>query len=383
MNEKLIHDSTKTFKPIIYQFYIALEKCFDLLENESVYIETYGDVTVMSETESSQTEVKDYEKDLTNLDHNIWKTLKNWLNDPNVSKYKNLILLTTQDLSGNTAFQEWNSKNQNEKSLILEGINKSFLQKDKKAKETEELLSFVLDDSRNEKLLEILNKFIISSSQENDEELYKILSQKRTYGVPSDKKADYIDSLMGHIISPPITSQSWEISYNDFQAKTKSLLEEFTSKTVVFPAIYRSIMATKDEENQHLEYTFVKKIDEMNYKEVKSDAISDFIYTRKTIFEELSAYEISKTHYDNYEKEIHDTYLSKYRTASRNTENSAVRKDSKNFYDSVIGDDVLPFRSFNDTPKRFRNGLLHQMADDESDKNERKIIWKLKVDEDE
>jgi hypothetical protein len=98
MSQKLAHDVTKTITPIFYQCYVALEKCFDLMENESVYIETYGDVTVVSENESSQTEVKNYEKDLTDLSHNIWETLKNWLNDPNITSYKNLILLTTQNL---------------------------------------------------------------------------------------------------------------------------------------------------------------------------------------------------------------------------------------------------------------------------------------------
>ncbi|NCD00414.1 MAG: hypothetical protein EOL95_12045 [Bacteroidia bacterium] len=89
VSEKLHHDATETIRPIFYQCYVALEKCFNLLENESVYIEKYGDVTVLSETASSQTEVKNYKKDLTNLDHNIWNTLKNWLNDPNIIKYYN------------------------------------------------------------------------------------------------------------------------------------------------------------------------------------------------------------------------------------------------------------------------------------------------------
>ena len=124
---KIANNSSDTIIPIIYQFYIALEKCFDLLENESIYIETYGDITVMSGAKSSQIEVKDYEKDLTDLSHNIWKTLKNWLNDPNVLSYKSLILLTTQDLGATTVFKEWNNKDRNEKLLTLKGINTSFL----------------------------------------------------------------------------------------------------------------------------------------------------------------------------------------------------------------------------------------------------------------
>jgi hypothetical protein len=188
---------------------------------------------------------------------------------------------------------------------------------------------------------------------------------------------------MGFIVNPEITSNGWEITYQSFQARTRSLLEEFNSKTVIFPATYRSVMATEDQEAVHSEYPFVKKIDDIKYNEVKTNAISDFIYTRKIIIEELSGYEVPKIHYDNYEKEIYDTYLSKHRTASRNTENSKVIKDSKNFYDSVIGANAPNFRNYNDTPKRFKNGLLHQMADDDGDTNERKIIWKLKVKEDE
>lgn len=383
MTNKLIHDATKTITPIFYQCYVALEKCFDLMENESVYIEKYGDVTVISENGNSQTEVKDYEKDLTNLDHNIWKTLKNWLNDPNSTNYKNLILLTTQDLGAKTVFKDWNSKNENEKLQILQNINTSFLQQETKAKDTQEFLLFVLDTSRNEKLLKILDKFVIASSQENDEELYQKLIQAKTPGVPSDKKVDYIDLLMGHVISPTITSQGWEITYQSFQAKINSLIQEFNSRSVVFPATYRSVMATPDEETEHSDYTFVKKIEEINHKEVKSDAISDFIYTRKTIFEELTRYEVSEHHYDSYEKEIHDTYKSKYSTASLEADNVNLTKRSKIFYNEVTGADAPNFRNFHDTPKRFRNGLLHQMADDDSDKNKRKIIWKLKVDEDE
>ena len=110
-----------------------------------------------------------------------------------------MILLTTQDLGSTTAFKEWNSKNKNNKLSILKDINMSFLQQAKKAKETEELLAFVLDDSKNEKLLEILGKFVITSSQENDEELYQRLIQTKTLGILSDKKTDFINSLMGQI----------------------------------------------------------------------------------------------------------------------------------------------------------------------------------------
>jgi len=400
MNQKLAHDATKTITPIFYQCYVALEKCFEMQNDESIWIEKYGDVTNAS---GEQVEVKDYQKNLTDLDHNVWKTLKNWLDDGfDVSHYHSFILLTTQTISPTSKFIDWNNKNKDEKLKILNSIKKEFDEKKKKfidkktltvskstkekkekPDETQILLNKVFDSSKNDKLLSILEKFTIQSEAENDETLYKRLIETKTSGVISDKKNDYINSLMGFIVNPEITSNGWEITYQFFQARATSLLEEFNSKTVIFPSTYRSVMATSDEETEHSDYTFVKKIEEINHKEVKSDAISDFIYTRKTIFEELTKYQLSIQHYANYEKEIHDTYKSKYSTASLETNIANLTKKSKIFYNEVIGADSPNFIKFNDTPKRFKNGLLHQMADDDGDMNERKIIWKLKVEEDE
>jgi hypothetical protein len=69
--------------------------------------------------------------------------------------------------------------------------------------------------------------------------------------------------------------------------------------------------------HQHQSYPFVKKIEDIEYNEVKSDAISDFIYSRRTLNEELKNYEISKKEYDSYENDIFKSYEPKYRKALR------------------------------------------------------------------
>ena len=98
-----------------------------------------------------------------------------------------------------------------------------------------------------------------------------------------------------------------------------------------------------------------------------------------TIFQELGKYAIDKKCYDGYEQEIMDTYNPAYNRASRNTDKTKRIKDSKDFYDSITGLEAPSFINFNDTPKFFRNGLLHCMANDE----EKNVVWKLKVDENE
>jgi hypothetical protein len=130
MSDILVNNSTKTFKPIIYQFLVALEKCFEMQDDESIWIEKYGDVT---NSNGEQIEVKDYQNDLTNLDHNVWKTLKNWLDDGfDISQYHSLILLTTQTVSKISRFIGWNKKSKDDKLKILKSIEKDFNFQEKK-----------------------------------------------------------------------------------------------------------------------------------------------------------------------------------------------------------------------------------------------------------
>jgi len=374
MSDTLNHDSTKTFKPIIYQFLVALEKCFEMQGNESVWIEKYGDVTSSS---GEQIEVKDYQKDLTDLDHNVWKTLKNWLDDGfDVSFYHSLVLLTTQTVSKTSRFLDWNYKSKEEKLEILTVIAKDFRAKEKKSKDTETLLNKVLDSATNSKLLEVLDKFIIHSEYEKDESIYKKLIETRTDGIVAEKKDEYIDSLLGYIINPQLTSGGWEIKNQKFRQKTKSLIETYTSTTKIFPKIDLKPL-TETVIAEHLSYPFVKKIEDISYEEVKSEAIADFIYSRRTLNEELKNYEISKKEYDSYENNIFKSYEPKYRKALRGVNPSNSIDKAKDLYDDVVGELAPSFYNFSDTPKEYRNGLLHEIAND--DENPSKLIWKLEA----
>lgn len=374
MSGNLKHDSTKTFKPIIYQFLVALEKCFDMQEDESVWIEKYGDVT---NSNGEQIEIKDYQKDLTDLDHNVWKTIKNWLDDGfDVSYYHSLILLTTQTISPTSKFVDWNSKDKDEKLEILYSIEEKFDEQKKKDETTQKLLDNVLDSSKNDKLLDILDKFTIQSEADNDETLYKKLIETRTDGILEEKRDEYLDSLKGYIIKPEITSGGWEIKNKKFRQKTKSLIETYTSTTKIFPKIEMSPI-TDDVVEDHQSYLFVKKIEDIDYDEIKSDAISDFIFTRRTINEELDNRQISKKEYDHYESEIFKSFERKRRNALIDADSTNNIKESKKLYNNVTDEAALDFYNFNDTPKSYRNGLLHEIANDED--NPTKLIWKLEV----
>jgi len=293
-----------------------------------------------------------------------------------ISCYHSFVLLTTQAVSVTSRFLGWNQKSKEEKLEILNAIAKDFSAKEKKSKDTEALLNKVLDATTNSKLLEVLTKFIINSEYEKDESLYKKLIETRTDGIVAEKKDEYIGSLLGYIINPQITSSGWEIKNQEFRQKTKSLIETYTSTTKRFPIIDVSPL-TETVINEHQEYLFVKKIEDIEYNEVKSEAISDFIYSRRTLNEELKNYEISKKEYDSYENDIFKSYDPKYRKALRGANSSNSIDKAKDLYDDIIGESAPNFYNFNDTPKKYRNGLLHEMAND--DENPDKLIWKLEV----
>ena len=374
MSEILINDSTKTFKPIIYQFLIALEKCFEMQDDESIWIEKYGDVTSSS---GVQIEVKDYQKNLTDLDHNVWKTLKNWLDDNfDATRYKNLILLTTQTISKSSKFINWNTKNKDEKYQILSLIAEEFNKEKGKSTFTQKLLNDVLRSDKSHKLLEILEKFTIQSKADNDEILYKKLKETRTDGILEEKKDEYLDSLIGYIIKPEITSSGWEIKNKEFRQKTKFLIETYTSTTKIFPKIETPLI-TDDIIEEHKSYLFVQKIEDIDYSEVKSDAISDFIYSRTILSEELKNYEISQKEYRHYESELLKSFQTKRRNALLNANSTNYINESKKLYNNTTDEAAPNFFNFNDTPKSYRNGILHEIANDSE--NSTNLVWKLEV----
>ena len=104
---KVSFDSTSTIKGIIFQFLVALERCFEMQEGQSVYIERFGDVSVVGGEDSKQIESKYYKRDLSDLDENVWNSLFNWMESSfPLEKFSSLVLLTTQKIGRKS---KWNN----------------------------------------------------------------------------------------------------------------------------------------------------------------------------------------------------------------------------------------------------------------------------------
>ena len=75
------------------------------------------------------------------------------------------------------------------------------------------------------------------------------------------------------------------------------------------------------------------------------------------------------------ENEVFTKFKTKHRQYSRKANSSHNIDLSKDLYDETTYDATPNFYHFNDTPIKYRNGLLHEIAND--DENPTKLIWKI------
>lgn len=370
---KQSNNSTPTIKGIIYQFLIALDKCFELQEGQSVYIETYGDVSVLGES-SEQIESKFYNSYLTELDHNVWKTLNNWMKDDfNLDKFNSLILFTTQKIKTNSPWYGWNGKKKEEKLAILLKIQSRFRAKNKQAEETKAFFDFIFDDLKVNRLIRILNKFFIDQNAIDDVKYYKQIREKWSKGISKNRADQFIRSMFGFILKPEIIARDWEISYDNFTSEVEILTQRFIDTTREFP---QKLKLDNLKYNEYLNNTFVEKIKEINYEAVVIEAITDFAQTRELIMQE---FRISPSIYkslEGYGEDIKRKHQAGYRKASRNCLSETKISQSQNFYDEITGMNNNTFHIFNSTPQYFYTGMIHMLADEKDE-----IVWLLKKNE--
>lgn len=368
---KLSNDSTSTFKGINYQFLIALKKCFELKEGEVLYIEKFGDVSIIG-SESEQIECKYYQSDLTDADINVWKTLKNWINEEfPLDTYNSLVLLTTQNIKYSSNWYGWNDKNKKERITILETIYASYKRKKKKSKETEDIFEFVLNQNNRIRLLAIIEKFVIDNNAPGDLEYFKLIKDEYAKSISPLRKDSFIHSLLGFVIDPKVIQNNWEVTFEDFSKEVESLTQSIVDKTTQFPL---KVKLDDIQREDYLGNIFVEKIHQIDYDEVIGKAVNNYVQTKAQLIQEITLTRAISKSYKEYEDNIIENHETKYRFACRNCPEDLKIHHSKNFYDNMMQSDSQTFHTYSSVPEYFHNGVLHILADDE----ELNIVWLLK-----
>lgn len=386
MTNRLPHDASASTKGTVYQLYVAVQKCFEMVSGQKVLIERFGDVTI---SDSQQIETKHYVEPLTDNHLNFWKTLNNWMQDTFDDKaYSSLILCTTQAFGEHAVIAEWDDATPARRLQILETIHKQAEEREAQRKkkngtadsgipESLFLQRRVLDEAKRDKLLRVIEKYSIASRSPLMEEFYSRMSDQYCKGILNGKRQDFLNSLLGFVVSPEaIKESSWEVTYKQFDLKVGDLKSLYCRETRIFPTKYLSkASAAVPKVESYQDRPFVKKIYEINYDDVVAKAIQEYIGASRTVLEEFKNYEVPPSRHTDYEREVIGVFQARYRSAARNASN--VINDSKDFFDQIVAEDPPAFAGFDKPPRSFRNGVIHMNCDD-PDKN---LKWRLEDDE--
>lgn len=370
--KKLSFDSTPTLKGIVFQFLVALDRCFEMQEGESVFIETFGDVSVLGGDNPTQIESKCYKTDLTDLDENVWNTIHNWMRDDfPIEKFSSLFLLTTQKAGKRTEWRDWNKKGLEDKLKILHHIKECFDKKKRRSEKLKSMMDAIFDASKSKRLAEIAKKLFIDCLDTDDEQYYKSLLN-RDKSIPKIQRNKYINSLLGWIIRP---QKKWTISNEDFEKEAQEIAEKLRKNTVVFPD---KLQLTDIKNEEYEENSFVRKIKDIEYEEVIPEAVDDYVHTVLLIEQELRESLAIRTQFEEYEKSVERRYRTEYRKACRINEIREPLKRSQDLYDNVTLANDGTFHTYNSVPSYFHNGVMQILADERDN-----IVWLLKGHKDE
>ena len=369
---KLPFDASATVKGFIYQFLIALEKCFEMREGQSVYIECHGDVSIEGINEASQIETKNYTRSLTDLDINVWKTIANWIDSVfPIDKYDSLVLKKKKKVGTTSKWLNWNNHSVEDRKEVINDIAKKKI----KSPELKSLMAKIFADGNKDRLSVIIGKMVFDTNKEDGKVIYENLRRKYTRGVPEIQKDKYLQALYGFIIGKYHAGTDWVISNEEFNKECEELTNSLVEHTAVFPQ-KKNLEDIKEEDFSNNQ--FVEKIHAIKYEEQISEAIKNYIYAGTVIKEDLEISPSLKKSFVQYEEEIETIFEGQYRKACRHCSESEIIPKSQDFYDDITTAPTGSFYRYSSVPITFRNGVVHILSEEKTN-----IMWRLKPNQDE
>ena len=315
---------------------------------------------------------------LTSSDLNLWNTLKNWLAEGfDLSKYRYLILRTTEEHSEQSIFKNWNTERsvdvrvkileehvaQREAAYLskCEAVRKS---KGKKPKLPESLkfMRFVIATERKARLREVAEKFYIQDSAPTILGTCDQLRLQVCKGVTQQNERAFLDSLAGFVIRPEFGSnKKWEITYESYKTKFEEATLLHCSHNKRFPKRHRHQLGAPltAEQEASRSALFVKKIEDIDHRSKIPRAIQDHYYAFHTILDDFRIDGVETEVYRDFEDQAERDFIDAYEA-----ERGDASKCSKQFYDKHMGSTFPAIAGYDEGNKDFRNGVLHMQMND-------------------
>ncbi len=363
-----------------YQVLIGLDKCFVLQEGQSIWFEKDGDVSLLDKKleKSVQIEVKNNTAPLTDHHENFWKTLKNWTAPEFDHRQYNVLLLhTTQPFGKTTRFKNWNTQSTENRIQIINDICNEQSKKDHSSLNSSNIKRLQQDILQIDSILlrDVLEKLTLFTEAEDITSLKENIF-KKFVGIPKNNRKSYLDGLIGFVYGQA-EKNSWSVSYEDFQAKCEELTNLFCKKEFTFPS-FIGYKASKQDLQQNKSKLFVKKINDIDYPDVISEAIGNWIELQNSLNKELDGFPQYAKETKHYQQQLISKFKLKYSSAKddlpNNYDEEIQNKTSRKLYNMTIGEN--PHRMNNiEPPLEYKNGLIQDAMDDE----ERDLKWKVEV----
>lgn len=359
--ETVDNDSTKKQLGFDYQKIIALESCLNAKKGEHVYIECFGDIQQGTEA----IEVKHHLSDsnLTSNSTDVWKTLKNLVEEYDKLKFNDkFILHTTQNIKEDSIFYGWNNL---PKAIKYKRLN------DHNISTTSKPFKDVIVDghkSTKGKVLNILEKFVIYHGQPKIDEKLKDLEDHPTFSIIHDQfKRKAIWILQGYLTERAIeNSNKWEINITDFKEDLRNSLGQYTKDYTPFP-----IIPKEQVNDSYLSegYKFIKKLENISLKRTDlHQAFQDYVRSEEAYKELLIANPRLHENLLSYESDIQTeintekSFISYSLTSNSFLDNSHL-SFSRNVYFNSIRKNCSDIRGVKGTEKFYRDGRIHNIAE--------------------
>ncbi|AYM89625.1 hypothetical protein D9980_03000 [Serratia sp. 3ACOL1] len=273
------NNATKKLLGFDYQKLLALESCLNAKENETIWIECFGDIALADKS----TEVKHHlTRSVLNDAHiDFWKTLYNLANEyPILSGFNRFELLTTSEINDASIFFNWNN--------VTAEIKLSRITSVKSNKTISKYHDFIFSYEKN-KLLTILEKLTIIGSQPMINQKYEELKSHASFLIIPDQHVDsFMHKMLGYISMKAIDDMDrWHIDRNEFKREMEGFAKPFIDKDYPFPHVAKKDVNRSDASK----FNFIDELKKIDLDDtIVNNAIVDFLRA------ERSALKILKLH---------------------------------------------------------------------------------------
>ena len=386
-------DASPQVKGFLYQFLVALQFCFEMKRNQTLYVEKFGDLAIKTtgEGESISVESKHYSTTKIHLLHqNVINTLYNWA-QPNFHQehYTKLLLITTQKVRIGDVLNSF-FKAENKYNVFTSELNKEIkrikdkLESDKKSnpkatpsirkEKTLEQMEYLCKREHKMVIQDILCKWVMNVECLDFMDLYDTIVNRYASMLEGRKAELYIDGLFAMIINPGIVEKGWCIKREDFEKRQQELNSDFSTKTISFPTIGDP---TETETEGLGSSLFVEKLRIVNLENEITKAIYDYVKTNNLILKEIKGRPVRDNGLEKYKENLKSLFETQYNTHTvefKFDPNQNIFKSSQKFYYAMQNACLqVKMEPFNTIDVYFAKGVLHILADNKT----LDVKWKI------